>query len=245
MATLKRKGHRLDLSDVETQAYVGKPGEVTNNTTTGRSHMHDGVTPGGFEVSDDNTLTIEEIQVLLDSRYLQSESIKWKTMSGVVRTFDVMGGGLTSPYLVRSSDLVTVTGNIKGYLFENTDTNEVWSMFKLGEDYVPTTPINFFIDWIPGTVTAGNVIWGVEYLIVQPNAAVELNGTSLVYLNQDNAGGTAPTVQSVELDAQSLIADANLAVGATILVRFFRYGSTDTYNDNVYMINCGVKYQGV
>lgn len=246
MAIIKRA---LGLRRLETAAatvFVGSPGQTTVNSDTGKLFIHDGVTLGGFEVSDDNTLTIGEIRELLDDVYLSTTDIVsvWKILSDVKIKLSVSGGLLGSS-LNQSATMSTLANELQGYIFPNNNKSNSWGSFKIGDDIEAGSGLNFFIDWVPTNNSSGSVIWGIEYVVGDPHNNNDVGSSSLFYITTTVPSNSKHKLFTTELPELDVILDPNLTTDSLVMVRYFRAGDSDSYNSDVMMLNTGIKYLGV
>lgn len=151
---LKKSSHTKSLIPEEALLYIGYPGEVTIQSNGDALRIHNGVNPGGFDLSNDNTLTIEQIKELLDFVYLP---ITYEgTPNHFYKTLVISDSGTSKK--VKSKEFIN---NIYVNRYEDDENSETWGSFKIGEDYVPGSGVKFFIDWAPMGNSSGQVIWGI------------------------------------------------------------------------------------
>ncbi len=237
MGIVKRQVYSKELSTALNNAFVGYNGQVTKDSETGSLHLHDGVSPGGIELGDENTLTIEEIIALLDLVYHPLGGLGtvpiWKMIQATDSTSATQLG------------LTYIVNKLAGIKFVTNKEDEVWSTFKIPDDYVAGTGIKFFADWTIKDATAGNVKWGLEYTVIKADNATAFVGSSLLYLTAPVAAGSAFVLHSVETLDTDLVTDVNLTPGAIVSTRIFRLGKTDSFPGDLILVKNGIKYLGV
>lgn len=248
MAILKRSAVKNIASRALHELFVGYPTQITMDLETGTTRFHDGITPGGiFEINEGNSLTLTEIESVLDNKYSMSTATAWKSISDVRIDFDASGKKKKKKKkrLNRSAELVGFIDGLQGYLFENgNDNNEVWSITKIGCDYVAGSGVKFFIDWSVKDNDSGDVVWGIEYTICAPDQIAAFQGSSLEYLRTTVTTDSERKLFTSKNGIDELVEDDSLTKGSVVLSRFFRNKGSDTFDGDVLLFNAGIEYLG-
>lgn len=239
MAIIKYKETPTAMTAIELSTYTGRFGETTILEGTGRQFMHDGITPGGFEVSDDNTLTIEEIVELLNNYYVRQDGIQIRKIPA------------TEPFSW-SARSAHITSGLRAPLFKKDKFSQIPNNAKIPDDYVSGTPIDFYLDLMPEELDDDdpydtNARFGVHWVVL--NDGDKIDDMPHVYKSfLFNVQSTdVDKVKTFKLSDTNVIQiDPNLKAGSTIMYRIFRSGTNDldTYKEDVYCFSAGIEYIG-
>lgn len=235
MAILKRNLTRKTLTTVALKDYIGGVGERTKNQETGAIHLHDGITPGGFEVSDDNTLTIEEIKALTENVYrkdvvprerlIPANTVRpyWEFLR-TPRDWDGLGGcRLKDKWYTHFSDIVTVP-----------------------HDYVTGTDLDFYFVWTPTDDDGGRALCGLIWSIVDSDTR-DLDPINSLGFYLDIPEDSESIIRDDLMSTyKHKISGVGIKPGDLISFRFHRNAGhkEDTYGDDIYVFTCGFKYTG-
>lgn len=230
----------VDIKNITDIAnYTGKFGEIVKLEGTNKQYLMDGQTPGGFEISDDNTLTIEEIIELLNEYYVTGNSIAIKNIPH------------TEPFSsrVRSTHL---GDGLRAGRFKPDKFSQLPTSCKIPDDYKPGTPLDFYMELLPDELDDDltypqNCRFGVHWKVVNPGENIEDSPETykgfLIPIDSVDVGKPI----SVLVSNYSVInIEPNLQPGSTIIYRVFRTGNRDedTYDGDIYGLTFGVRYIG-
>lgn len=123
-------------------------------------------------------------------------------------------------------DTIVLNGtNIEVSGFSPSTEEEVSFSLELDHEYAEGTDIKAHVHWLPSTNAAGNVVWGLEYVIVSKDDVVSGATTATVTV------GTDSTAWKQHADGITTISGTGLKMGDIIYARFYRDATSvnDTY----------------
>lgn len=106
--------------------------------------------------------------------------------------------------------------------FSHTQSQEVFFDVQMPHGYKAGSDVNFHIHWAPTTTGAGDVIWGLEYTIVNRLDPVGLS--AIVEVSVAAPGAVVELSSNV-----ATIPGATLVESSLICCRFFRKTAGNTY----------------
>lgn len=166
--------------------------------------------------------------------------------SGDGQWTDIWSADVTSNPGNAAPDKILVPGytSIYAYGFNGSSSIvEALSMtFELQHDYVEGTDLYPHVHWCGSSTAAGNVKWYFCYALFKTNneglAETTLNTGNIT---QPGLGANGrPIMSSTEFSAA--ISGTGLKVGDMIRATIYRDPSTDTYNDDAILLQCGIHY---
>lgn len=256
MAIIRRANLVQKFNNIQAIESAGLPGvNIVKNAEDESLVVLDGATGNKFQISDDNTLTFEEILEKLDQEGLILGNGGGGTISlgpklipvNFMPNITVTRSGWFGYTLNETADLDVVRDGLLAYKFLPNEIDEVWASIKMPEDYVVGTSINFVVDWITSTTSSGSLIWGMEYSIADPSTNSLLPQSELAILECSSSnGGQAQQYQtfSKKLDVDNVITSPNLKAGAIMHIRLFRNGVADACNAPIFLSNFSIEYTG-
>lgn len=131
-------------------------------------------------------------------------------------------------------------GGIFEYRFDAGQANEVHGSFEIQHDYKEGTALDFHVHWSPSTTNAGNIVWGVEYVVSNIGSAFAATAETV-----SMTPAAAPGVlRRHVLSDVAQVPGTGLKIGAIVAFRLFRQnGGTDTFTGNAFLHSVGVHYQ--
>lgn len=134
----------------------------------------------------------------------------------------------------------TGTGNLIGTVatrtFADAAVQEAFFgvFFDLG--WVQASDVVPQICWAPGSAAAGNVNWGLEYAVIQPNGIAATATLTAAVATPGVAG-------QFTLTELATISTASRPIRSVLLCRLFRDGVVDSYNGVVHLLHLGFRTQ--
>lgn len=143
-------------------------------------------------------------------------------------------GGATDPPI-----FAAFIGTVYANRFDNGATMSSHGSFELQHDYKEGTDLAFHIHWSPTTTNVGDVVWGIEYTIVNRNGVFPATTTVTAALA---AGGVANAHNSQNI---AVLSGAGITIGAVMRFRIFRSGAaaTDTFTGEAFLHRIGIHYE--
>lgn len=106
--------------------------------------------------------------------------------------------------------------------FSNVQLQEVYFDVQPPHSYTPGSDIKFHLHWAPSGTGLGNVIWGLEYTII--NKGVAIGNSTIV-----EATVAAPGVKQEEISPIAIISGATLVESSLVQCRLYRQTTGNTY----------------
>jgi hypothetical protein len=103
--------------------------------------------------------------------------------------------------------------------------------YKEGSDIIP------HVHWAPSTTNTGNVVWVMDYQW-QNNGGTY--GTNVSITATEAANGTALKSQMTSFGA---INGAGKSISSILLIKFYRYGGSDSFTGSAYLLGFDVHYE--
>jgi hypothetical protein len=130
-------------------------------------------------------------------------------------------------------------GGIYTFRFDAGSADEVHGAVELQHDYREGSNLVFHVHWSPSTTNTGNIVWGVEYTVQNPNGVFAAPTT--VAMTPAAASGT---VARHQLNNIVTITGTGLKIGAILAFRLYRQnGGTDTFTGNAFLHSVGIHYE--
>lgn len=235
MGILKKNIYTPEMTAIDLDTYLGIPGQKVKCKETGNIHLMDGVTPGGFEVTDDNTLSIEEIKLVTDGLYKSTSDWSWKLLQS----------NSCRPYweYVKESDIDDVYGG----RFRADKYTYITDTLILPDDYIAGTDIDFYYSWFMDDDEEGSVVHGLNFKFIRDNEAYDdailISKYWVESLLESDEGILKEVLYSTRY---GLLDGSSLSPGDKLLFRVIRVGghSYDTLDTESFILNCGFRYKG-
>lgn len=144
-----------------------------------------------------------------------------------------LGMGASAPDLVAYNGTSIVMRAFDG----NVTTEQLYGSTELQHDYKEGTDIVAHIHWCPTDTGTGNVIWYMDYVILENSVASAVTPISVTV----PASGVAWKETRADIDT---ISGAGLKIGAQIAFRLYRVPTgSDTYAGDAMVFTIGFHYQ--
>lgn len=237
--------------------YIGYPGEITYDTDNETYRIHNGTTPGGRKVVDEELVqaivasSVEDITTGTSTHinaktgtingqqvtYPIDGEFGWRDITSEIR---VSGGGRDNPSWGQFRN------GIFAYEFVNGRSNEFWCTFHIDHDYALGTKVFPHVHWSVNSNASGTVRWGIEYTMAkghQQGAGSTFGPTSVVYATTTVPPNSAFQHFISEVNEAQAIPPDQLEPDSLVLIRFFRDANNDTFNGTVYGFTADLHYQ--
>lgn len=249
MAIIKRASYIKTFNTVE---------EIENSTFTGINIIRnqeddslvivDGNTGDKFNISDDNTLTFEEILERLDQEGVflnNGTQIGLKLVPiNLFTDIELERAGFFGYSLNSSAKLDILRDGVLSYVFPNNEVAELWGTFKIPDDYVVGSSINFTIDWMTTSNSTGNVIWGFEYTMANPSVNDILPPTELISVEDTPLNPEQYKTYRTKLSNEDVLVSPNIQPGNVVHIGFFRNATSDTNAQDIIFSSLNLEYTG-
>ena len=161
----------------------------------------------------------------------------WTPQPGSWNSISIAGSmmindGITGP------NISNIIGSLKTYTFSHNATQELYFTLNVPHDYAEGTDIVPIITYFSTTTNQGIVVWAIDYVWVNINAALTTPTTIA------GVGSVATIYKNITSEFNTL-SGSGKTISSSIICRLYRDGtnSADTYPDNVGLISCSFKYQ--
>lgn len=156
----------------------------------------------------------------------------WRDILGQI---NLQGSGANDP------SWSTITGNFKAWQFAVND--EVWIVYHVPHDIVPSSDIHFHVHWTTGGTSTNTVKWQVEYAYAKGfNQAAFNFASSTTITMEEAASGTAYQHMVTESAAQTI--SGLTEPDGLIVCHLSRITNGGTNNPNsIYVFTADVHYQ--
>lgn len=148
--------------------------------------------------------------------------------------------GASAPALIKVNDDGAGSTGVFAYNFIHTAEREVMFILQLPHRVKAGTSVKPHIHWEAGTAGAGNVIWGLEYVI--SNIGVAAGGTTII---KTAATATSGAVKTQQITGFPEIVGTNIKESTLINCRLFRDATNvlDTYAAGAIALNFDIHFR--
>lgn len=130
-------------------------------------------------------------------------------------------------------------GNLLAFRFSPTTVEQLYGTFEMPHTYKQESLLDIHVHWCPTTTGGGNVVWAMEYSIVNIDGTFPVNATITVTA----AAGT--TAWKHLYSDIAVVTGTGINLGAVCVFRLYRNASdgADTYAGDAALISFGVHIQ--
>ena len=215
-----------------------------------------GATPKDFDVAkqdDDDSLWILLDAAIPTWRQIAGNSLAISgdlTLGGKLTLTDTVwddlrvplgafkAGALADPDWVKLTDNGAASQGLYAWHFDQNTEEELFFAAQMPHGWKLGTTIQPHVHWMPTSTNTGNVIWGLEYAVIE--LAGVLGNSDIVYATQAGSG-TARQHHRADMTAISMSGIATLS--PVITCRIFRNAAADSYTADAALLEFDFHYE--
>lgn len=146
---------------------------------------------------------------------------------------------------IKDDGETSASTGVNAYAFDKATEESLYAQVKIPYDFTPGNDLIPHIHWAPATNDEGDCVWGIEYVITKPGAAVP--ATEIITAKQAGAD-TALTHQVITFDeiaGKDEEGDTVLDETCELLLRVFRKAGdeADTLDGDAWLLGVDFVYE--